>query len=109
MNVPLILLLVYTIGITAFGVWIGRRVRGPADFFVAGRKLTWPLVGGTVLAANIGAGTTVGAAGVAYQDGISAWWWNGSAGLGTLILALWLGPKLWAVATERGHSPSSWK
>jgi SSS family solute:Na+ symporter len=102
-NVPLILLLVYTIGITAFGVWIGRRVRGPADFFVAGRKLTWPLVGGTVLAANIGAGTTVGAAGVAYQDGISAWWWNGSAGLGTLILALWLGPKLWAVATERGH------
>ena len=103
MNVPLILLLVYTIGITAFGVWIGRRVRGPADFFVAGRKLTWPLVGGTVLAANIGAGTTVGAAGVAYRDGISAWWWNGSAGLGTLILALWLGPKLWAVATERGH------
>ncbi len=103
MNVTLILLLVYTIGITAFGVWIGRRVRGPADFFVAGRKLTWPLVGGTVLAAIIGAGTTVGAAGVAYQDGISAWWWNGSAGLGTLILALWLGPKLWAVATERGH------
>ncbi len=102
-NIPLVLLLVYTVGITAFGVWIGRRVRGPADFFVAGRKLTWPLVGGTVLAANIGAGTTVGAAGVAYQDGISAWWWNGSAGLGTLILALWLGPKLWAVATERGH------
>lgn len=103
MNIPLVLLLVYTIGITAFGVWIGRRVRGPADFFVAGRKLTWPLVGGTVLAANIGAGTTVGAAGVAYRDGISAWWWNGSAGLGTLILALWLGPKLWAVATARGH------
>jgi SSS family solute:Na+ symporter len=102
-NVPLILLLVYTVAITAFGVWIGRRVRGPADFFVAGRKLTWPLVGGTVLAANIGAGTTVGAAGLAYKDGISAWWWNGSAGLGTLVLALWLGPKLWAVATERGH------
>jgi solute:Na+ symporter, SSS family len=102
-NLPLILLLVYTIGITAFGVWIGRRVRGPADFFVAGRKLTWPLVGGTVLAANIGAGTTVAAAGVAYSDGISAWWWNGSAGLGTLVLALWLGPKLWTLASERGH------
>ena len=24
-------------------LWIARRVRGPADFFVAGRKLTWPL------------------------------------------------------------------
>ncbi len=102
-NVPLVLLLVYTVCITVFGVWIGRRVRGPADFFVAGRKLTWPLVGGTVLAANIGAGTTVGAAGLAYRDGISAWWWNGAAGLGTLILAFWLGPKLWKLATDRGH------
>jgi solute:Na+ symporter, SSS family len=102
-NVPLILLLAYTIAITAFGVWIGRRVKGPADFFVAGRKLTWPLVGGTVLAANIGAGTTVGAAGLAYRDGISAWWWNGAAGLGTLVLALWVGPRLWAIATARGH------
>jgi SSS family solute:Na+ symporter len=102
-NIPLILLLAYTIGITAFGVWIGRRVRGPADFFVAGRKLTWVLVGGTVLAANIGAGTTVGAAGIAYRDGISAWWWNGAAGLGTLLLAFWVGPKLWVLATARGH------
>jgi SSS family solute:Na+ symporter len=102
-NVTLALLLAYTAGITAFGVWVGRRVRGPADFFVAGRKLTWPLVGGTILAANIGAGTTVGTAGIAYRDGISAWWWNGSVGIGTLILALWVGPKLWKIASERGH------
>jgi solute:Na+ symporter, SSS family len=102
-NFPLILLLAYTIAITAFGVWIGRHVRGPADFFVAGRRLTWPLVGATVLAANIGAGTTVGAAGRAYADGISAWWWNGSVGLGTLVLALWAGPKLWALASAKGH------
>ena len=103
MNTPLIFLLVYTVGLTAFGVWIGRRVRVPADFFVAGRSLTWPLVGGTVLAANIGAGTTIGAAGLAYRDGISALWWNGAVGLGTLVLALWVGPKLWALAAERGH------
>lgn len=102
-NVALALLLVYTVGITAFGVWIGRRVRGAADFFVAGRSLTWPLVCGTVLAANIGAGTTVGAAGLAYRDGISAWWWNGAAGIGTMALALWVGPRLWQIATAKGH------
>jgi len=102
-NTALVLLLAYTVAITAFGVWIGRRVRVPADFFVAGRRLSWPLVGATVLAANIGAGTTVGAAGLAYRDGISAWWWNGSVGLGTLVLALWAGPKLWAIATRKGH------
>lgn len=103
MNVTLALLLAYTVALTAFGVWIGRRVRGPADFFVAERKLTWPLLAGTILAANIGAGTTVGTAGVAYRDGISAWWWNGSGGIGTLILALWVGPKLWRFASDRGH------
>ncbi len=102
-NVPLVLLLVYTVAITAFGVWIGRLVRGPADFFVAGRKLRWPLVGATVLAANIGAGTTVGAAGLAYRDGISAWWWNGSVGLGTLVLAFCVGPRLWTLARDRGY------
>ena len=103
MNVALIFLLAYTVGLTAFGVWIGRRVKVPADFFVAGRSLAWPLVGGTVLAANIGAGTTVGAAGLAYRDGISALWWNGAVGIGTLVLALWVGPKLWALASARGH------
>ncbi|MGE0865619.1 MAG: sodium:solute symporter [Vicinamibacterales bacterium] len=103
MNVALIFLLAYTVALTVFGVWIGRHVKVAADFFVAGRRLTWPLVGATVLAANIGAGTTVGTAGLAYHDGISALWWNGAVGIGTLVLALWVGPKLWTLATARGH------
>jgi solute:Na+ symporter, SSS family len=98
----LALLLLYSVGLTAFGVWVGRRVRGSADFFVAGRKLTAPLVFSTVLAANIGAGTTVGAAGQAYIDGVSAWWWNGAAGLGSLVLAFWIGPRLWQAASDHG-------
>lgn len=103
MNVALVFLIVYTVALTAFGVWVGRLVKVPADFFVAGRRLTWPLVGATVLAANIGAGTTVGTAGLAYREGLSALWWNGAVGIGTLVLALWAGPKLWALATARGH------
>ena len=103
MNGQLLFVLIYTVGLTALGVWVGRRVRGPADFFVASRALTWPLLGATVLAANIGAGTTVGAAGLAYRDGLSAWWWNGAAGLGTLGLAFWVGPRLWRLASDRGY------
>lgn len=103
MSIHIVLLIAYTIVLTAAGVWIGRLVRGPADFFVAGRKLGWPLIAATVLAANIGAGTTVGASGLAYRDGISAWWWNGAAGLGALVLAFWIGPRLWTLASERGY------
>ena len=34
----------------------------------------------TLLAADIGAGSTVGATGLAYRHGLSAWWWSGSRG-----------------------------
>ena len=98
----LALLLLYSVGLTVFGVWVGRRVRGSSDFFVAGRRLSAPLLFSTVLAANIGAGTTIGAAGQAYIDGVSAWWWNGAAGLGSLVLAFWVGPRLWRHASDNG-------
>lgn len=103
MNVYVALLIGYSAALTALGLWIARRVRGPADFFVAGRKLTWPYVAATMLAANIGAGATVGATGLAYQQGVSAWFWNGSAGIGSLLLATVVGPRLWTLAAERGY------
>ena len=53
-----------------------------------------------MIAANIGAGSTIGAASLAYRDGISAWWWVGSAGLGSLVFAFAVAPRLWRVATE---------
>jgi SSS family solute:Na+ symporter len=100
MNIHLVLLIVYSIALVAVGLWIGRRVKGSGDFFVAGRSLTAPLLFSTVLAANIGAGSTVGAAGLAYRDGISAWWWNGAAAIGSIFLALWIGPRIWKIAAE---------
>ncbi len=94
-------LLVYVVLITALGLAVGRRVSGAPDFFVAGRRLGPGLLSATLLAANIGAGSTVLAAGLGYRDGIAAWWWVGSAGIGTLILAAWIGPRIWRVARDR--------
>jgi solute:Na+ symporter, SSS family len=84
----------------AVGLWIGRRMRGANDFFVAGRSLPAPLIFGTFLAANIGAGSTIGAASLGYSVGLGGWWWNASAGLGSLVFAFWAGPRLWALAKE---------
>ncbi|HET7697231.1 MAG TPA: sodium:solute symporter family protein [Vicinamibacterales bacterium] len=102
MSIHLGLLIGYSILLTAVGLWIGRFVRGSGDFFVAGRTLGAPLLFSTVLAANIGAGTTVGAAGMAYRDGLSAWWWNGTAGLASFVLAFWVGPRIWRLASAHG-------
>jgi SSS family solute:Na+ symporter len=97
-----ILLVVFSIALIFLGWHVGRSVRGTADFFVAGRSLGPGLLFSTFLAANIGASSTIGATGHAYRDGLAAWWWNGSAGLGTLVLAFWVGPRIWKEANARG-------
>lgn len=102
MSVTLALLIVYSIAQVALGLWIGRRVVANRDFFVAGRSLPAGLIFATFLAGNIGAGSTVGATALAYREGISAWWWNGSAGIGCLVLGLTVGPRMWREAAEHG-------
>ena len=94
MNLHLAVLLSYSLALMALGLWIGRRVRGAADFFVAGRRLGPGLIFSTMLAANIGAGSTVGATALGYSDGIAAWWWVGSAAIGSIVLAFWVGPAM---------------
>jgi solute:Na+ symporter, SSS family len=97
-NPHLLLLIVYSVGVVALGVWASRFVRGSSDFFVGGRSLGPALLMSSMLAANIGAASTVGVAGKAYQEGISAWWWVGSAGIGSLLFALTVAPALWRLA-----------
>ena len=100
MNLHLALLIGYSVLLVTLGLWIGRRVKGTSDFFVAGRALGPGLLFCTMLAANIGAGSTVGATGIGYSRGLSAWWWVGSAGLGSLVLAFSVGPAIRRLAAD---------
>ena len=62
MNLQLALLVAYSVGVVGLGLWTSRFVRNSSDFFVAGRRLGPGLIFVTMIAANIGAGSTVGAA-----------------------------------------------
>ena len=94
MNLHLTILVAYSLGMIALGLIIGRRVTGTSDFFVARRQLGPGLIFSTMLAANIGAGSTVGATSVGYTGGIAAFWWVGAAAIGSLGLAFWIGPAM---------------
>ncbi len=62
-------------GSILFGLWISRRIDAGASsskFFLAGRSLTWPVVGASLFATNIGAEHLVGLSGDAYRYGLSA-------------------------------------
>ena len=94
MNVFLLGLLIYGLLLIGIALFLSKSVRDNLDFFVAGRRLGPGLLFATLLAANIGAGSTVGAAGLGYRLGLSAWWWVGSAGIGSLILSRAVGPRI---------------
>ncbi len=100
MNSHLVWLLGYSAAQLALGAWISRRIKTSNDFFVAGRRLGPGLLFSTMLAANIGAGSTIGATGLGYRDGYAAVWWVLSAGIGSLCLAFWVGPAMRRVAAE---------
>ncbi len=100
MNVHLVLILAYSVVLVLIALLVGRMVKTSGAFFVAGRNLGPVLLFATMLAANIGSGSTVGAARIGYEFGWSGWWWVGSAGIGSMLLAFWLGPRIWRLAVE---------
>ena len=63
------------IGSIVIGLYLSVRAKSSgnsADFFLAGRKLTWPIVGASLFATNIGAEHLVGLSGDSYRYGICA-------------------------------------
>ena len=99
----LLFIVLYAVMLVALGAFIGRKAKSASDFFVAGRNFGSGLLFTTLIAANLGAGSTVGVTALAYTHGLSAWWWIGSAGIGSLILAFIVGPKIWRVAREHDY------
>lgn len=96
----LAVLVVYAGGLIALALFLSRKVHSTQDFFVAGRTLPPGLIFASFLAANIGAGSTVGATGLGFKQGLSAIWWVASAGLGSLVLAFFVGPRIYRIARE---------
>lgn len=65
------IIIVYFVGVVLLGVWISRRkIKGHVDFFLAGRQMTWPLVGASLFSTNISSQQFVGQAGAAFTFGI---------------------------------------
>ena len=93
----------YAVVLVALGAFIGRKAKSASDFFVAGRSLGSGLLFTTLIAANLGAGSTVGVTALAYKHGLSAWWWIGSAGIGSMIIAFLVGPRIWRLARKNGY------
>ena len=83
----LVSILAYLTALIGVGVVLSRRVRTGEDFMVAGRRLSLPVLVGTLVATWIGSGTIIANAGLSYRVGLSALWGPSGAWLGILVLA----------------------
>jgi len=71
-TVDVAIIVVYLVGITILGSWIGRFIKNDQDFFLGGRNLPWWAIGMSMVVSDIGALELVGLAGAAYTYGIAA-------------------------------------
>ena len=79
---------IYLVGMIAFGFWGKRRATTQSDFLVAGRRLGPMLYSGTMAAIVLGGASTIGGVGLGYQYGISGMWLVVAIGVGILLLSL---------------------
>lgn len=60
---------VYTISMLVIGAWSSKQIKSAEDYIVAGRRLRFPLLFGTILATWICGGVFMGGMGESYQYG----------------------------------------
>ncbi|MCX5996077.1 MAG: sodium:solute symporter family protein [Chloroflexi bacterium] len=64
------IILVYLAGMVAVGIWTSRKIKNMEDYSLASKSLGYVVMIGTLVGAAIGAASTMGKAGKAYEFGI---------------------------------------
>jgi len=66
-----LILAVYLAGTLALGLAIGRGISTGRDYFLAGRRLSWWMIGTSLVATDIGGTDIIGVVGAAYRYGLA--------------------------------------
>jgi solute:Na+ symporter, SSS family len=82
----------YIVGILFIGFWVGRKKEDSESYFLAGRGMSWPLVGFALIAANFSGSLYLGLAGAGYDQGIAVWNYEWMATLVLVFFAVLILP-----------------
>jgi len=91
-NLDLSIVVVYLIFVVLLGFYFGKKHEDAEDYFLAGRNLTWPLIGFSLFASNMSSNSLVGLAGAGYQDGFSVYTYEWMAVVILIIFAVFFLP-----------------
>jgi solute:Na+ symporter, SSS family len=90
--IDLIVIVAYILAIVGIGFWVGRGQKDSDSFFLAGRGMTWPLVGFSLIVTNFSGTQFLGLAGAGYDTGIMVWNYEWMATLVLLFFAVLILP-----------------
>ena len=85
---------VFVTAVVGISLYAGRHKKSGKDYFLAGRSLTWPLIGFSLIASNISTEHFVGMSGSAFGRvglAIASYEWMSAVTL--VFVAWWLLPK----------------
>ena len=91
-NLDLGIILVYLIGVLYLGFYFGKKHKDAEDYFLAGRSLTWPIIGFSLFASNMSSNSLVGLAGAGYKEGFSVYSYEWMAVLVLILFAVFFLP-----------------
>ena len=86
-----IIIICYLVGIIGYGISKGKQ-QSSEDYFLAGRNLTWPIVGISLFAANIGSSTLIGLTADAFKTNIAVYNYEWMAAVVLIIFAIFFMP-----------------
>ncbi|REK09871.1 MAG: transporter [Planctomycetota bacterium] len=90
--IDFVLLVGTVLGVTAFGMWIGRREKGTADYFLAGKSVAWWVVAGSIFGTNVSSHHMVGMMGAGLKEGFAQANFEFGAIFGLLMLCYFFLP-----------------
>ncbi len=91
-TLDLSIVVIYLIGVVLLGFYFGSKHKDAEDYFLAGRSLTWPIIGFSLFASNMSSASLVGMAGSGYKDGFSVFSYEWMAVVVLIIFAVFFLP-----------------
>lgn len=80
------------IGVTGFGMWIGRKEENTSDYYLAGRTVAWWAIAGSIFGTNISSHHMVGMMGAGLKEGFAQANFEFGAIFGLLMLCYFFLP-----------------
>ncbi len=85
------IIIVYLIGIVWYGIKKGKQ-QSSEEYFLAGRDMTWPIVGISLFAANIGSNTLIGLTSDAFNTNVAVYNYEWMAAVVLIVFAIFFLP-----------------